>query len=55
MIYLVGKKRISNTIVILPNREVGGGGVRLGVAPLEPAAFTLFWSKNNKADVLDNQ
>lgn len=42
------------TIVILPKRDVGAGGFRAD-APLAPDPFRLFWSKNNKVDVFDNQ
>lgn len=44
-----------NTIVILPKRDVGWGGFRCWVAPVAAAPFKLRWSKNNNADVFDNQ
>ena len=44
----------SNTIVILPKRDVGAGGFLCADAP-PPEPFRLFWSKNNKVDVFDNQ
>lgn len=49
------EKKNLDTMVILPKRDVGAGGFRCGVAPVAPAPFRLRWSKNNNADVFDNQ
>lgn len=45
----------SNTIAILPKRDVAGCGLRIGVAPTALPGFRLSWIRNNNVEVFDSQ